>query len=151
MTALGAIAVAVGCLAVAEDITRRRISNWTSGGAALGGVACHLIQQGGRGAILALGGALTGFGIFLVFYLLHGMGAGDLKLMAGFGSVLGPGPILEAAWIAALAGGLMAVTYVGVRAVRRRPSGPSPDQREEAIPYAPAIVAGAWLALLGQG
>ena len=32
---------------------------------------------------------LAGAGVFLIFYLLGGMGGGDVKLMAGFGALLG--------------------------------------------------------------
>ena len=35
--------------------------------------------------------------VFLIFYLLGGMGGGDVKLMAGFGAVLGVRQLLEAA------------------------------------------------------
>jgi hypothetical protein len=33
MTGFGGVTLAVGCAAVIEDLTRRRISNWTSGAA----------------------------------------------------------------------------------------------------------------------
>ena len=110
-------------------------------------------RQGWRGVSVAAAGAALGFAVFLVFYLLGGMGAGDVKLMAGFGSLLGPGAILRAAWIAAVVGGLMAAAYAAVRAVRdRRRAGRSRQGAPpDAIPYAPAIVAGVWLAGLALG
>ena len=40
-------------------------------------------------ALYALGGTVVGFAVFLIFYLLGGMGGGDVKLMAGFGALLG--------------------------------------------------------------
>ncbi len=43
------------------------------------------------GALYALAGAAAGFAVFLIFYLLGGMGGGDVKLMAGFGALLGAG------------------------------------------------------------
>ncbi len=94
MTVVIGIAVAAGCAAVAEDLWRRQVSNWTSGGALAGGLVCHLVQGGWKGGGLAMAGAAIGFAIFLVFYLMNGIGGGDLKLMAGFGSLLGPGSIL---------------------------------------------------------
>jgi prepilin peptidase CpaA len=95
----------------------------------------------------------VGFTVFLIFYLLKGMGAGDLKLMAGFGSLLGPSAILCAAWIAAVVGGLIGVGYaVGLSLWRRRLAGVGTQiPRAETIPYAPAIVAGAWLAEVALG
>jgi prepilin peptidase CpaA len=129
-----------------EDLTRRRISNWTSGGALIAGLILHFVQKGWTGAMHSLFGSAIGFGVFLIFYLLGGMGGGDVKLMAGFGALLGDARILPAALLAAASGGLMAMIYLAVRAVARRLSGG--ERAGESIPYAPAITAGAWLALV---
>ena len=67
------------------------------------------------------------------------MGAGDLKLAAAFGSLLGPAGILLAALLAAPIGALMAAACLAWK------------WRTRAIPYAPALTLGAWLALLGKG
>ena len=148
MTVLGGVTLIVGCAAVAEDLARRRISNWTSGTALASGFVLHIAQQGWRGALAASLGALVGFAVFLIFYLLNGMGGGDVKLMAGFGSLLGPGAIAWAAWFAAVAGGLLAAGYAVALALRaRRRTAPG----GQAIPYAPAIVAGVWLAEFALG
>lgn len=92
-----------------------------------------------------MGGAGVGLAVFLVFFLAKGMGGGDVKLMAGFGSLLGPRAILWAAWTAAVVGGLMALACAGVGMLRQHGS-PAGRSRAipEAIPYAPAIVAGVW-------
>ena len=148
MTVLGGVTLAVGCAAVAEDLTRRRISNWTSGAALVSGFVLHMALTGWRGAAAASLGALAGFAVFLIFYLLNGMGGGDVKLMAGFGSLLGPGAIFWAAWFAAVAGGVMAAGYAIALGLRARGGG-EPDG--QAIPYAPAIVAGVWLAEFALG
>jgi prepilin peptidase CpaA len=148
MTASGVVSFVVGSAAVVEDLAHRRISNWTWGIALVSGLVLHVSQAGWRGAVSAGAGALVGFTVFLIFYLLNGMGGGDLKLMAGFGSLLGPSVILCAAWIAAVAGGLIAVGYaLGISLWRSHLAGAGTQiPRAETIPYAPAIVAGAWLA-----
>ena len=152
MTPVGAISFVVGSAAVVEDLARRRISNWTWGVALACGMIWHVSRSGWRGALSAGAGALVGFTVFLVFYLLKGMGAGDLKLMAGFGSLLGPSAIFRAAWIAAVVGGLIALGYaVGDSLWRRVAGSGAPLPRAETIPYAPAIVAGAWLAEVALG
>jgi prepilin peptidase CpaA len=107
-----------------------------------------MAQQGWHGALAASLGTLLGFTVFLIFYLLNGMGGGDVKLMAGFGSLLGPSAIFRAAWFAAVAGGLMAAGYWAALAWRGR-RGAAPGG--QAIPYAPAIVAGVWLAEFALG
>lgn len=151
MTAVGFVALLVGTAAVGEDFARRRISNWTSGAALLAGFSVHGVQQGWHGAVTAAAGAAVGFAVYAVFYLLNGMGGGDVKLMAGFGSLLGPATILSAAWIAAVAGGLMAVAGAAILAVRQKPSDGRMTAGADAIPYAPAIVAGVWLAEIARG
>lgn len=149
------IAFVVGCAAMIEDLARRRISNWTCGGAFLGGLLCHLLQKGWAGAFFALLGTLAGFSVFFIFYLLGGMGGGDVKLMAGFGALLGPGQILRAALLTALIGGAMALTYIAFRAARLkfaavlRQEVPK-NTPAHSIPYAPAIAVGAWLVLISE-
>lgn len=61
---------------------------------------------GAKGALL---GALTGLAIFLPFYLLRAMGAGDVKLMAGIGSFVGPAAAINVALFILVAGGVLAV------------------------------------------
>ena len=146
MSARTLLIVIVGVAGVLEDLTRRRISNWTSGGAVIAGLILHLAQKGWTGAMHSLFGSVIGFAVFLIFYLLGGMGGGDVKLMAGFGALLGDAQIMPAALWAAISGGLMAAVYLAVRAVARRFG--SGEKAGESIPYAPAITVGAWLALV---
>ena len=158
MNARTLLVVIVGLAGVVEDLSRRRISNWTSGGAVVAGLIVHFAQKGWSGVLHSLFGAAIGFSVFLVFYLLGGMGGGDVKLMAGFGALLGDGRILPASLLAATAGGLMAVVYLMFQAAARRwkarsgkavPATVASGGRSgESIPYAPAITAGAWLALV---
>jgi prepilin peptidase CpaA len=165
VSARAILIVIVGLAAVIEDLGWRRISNWTSGGAVAGGLIVNYSQKGWSGAWHSLLGALIGFGVFLVFYLLGGMGGGDVKLMAGFGALLGDGRILTAALLAAASGGVMALGYLAVRGIFRRSriwwgvavpessrseDKPSDAKSGESIPYAPAITMGAWLALVSE-
>ena len=123
----------------------------TAGGALAAGLALHCAQQGWHGAAAAATGAALGFALFLVFYLLNGMGGGDVKLMAGFGSLLGPHAILCAAWIAAVVGGLMAAAHAVSLSLCPSSNSVRGFARNDAIPYAPAIVLGVWLAELARG
>lgn len=142
------VAVAIGVAAVAEDLWRRRISNWTSGLALASGLAVQCGLKGWSGLWAGVLGCAAGFAVFLVFYLLGGMGGGDVKLMAGFGALLGPGRLLEAALWTAGAGGILALCWLGWHRVRRRWVRAGEPASPEAIPYAPAIAAGVWLALV---
>jgi prepilin peptidase CpaA len=110
-----------------------------------------LTNFGWSGLLYGVGGAAAGFAVFLVFYLLGGMGGGDVKLMAGFGALLGAGRLVEAALWTAGAGGLLALGVLGYRALRgKRAGSPVEEQKleHESIPYAPAIALGVWLSLV---
>ena len=54
-------------------------------------------------------GCALGFAIWIGFWLLGLLGAGDVKFFAAAGAWLGPGPIWRAALMAALLGGVLAV------------------------------------------
>ncbi len=139
----------IGGAATVEDLVRRSISNWISLAALVSGIGCQVIAGGWRGAGAAALGAAAGFSVFLVFYLLGGMGGGDVKLMAGFGSMLGAWRLLQAAFWIAITGGLIAAAVLGYSALRRVLAKQQENTgRVRAIPYAPAIVIGVWLTLL---
>jgi prepilin peptidase CpaA len=157
------IAGIVGVAAIVDDLARRRISNWIPGSAFVAGLILQTVERGWHGAGLALLGTAAGAGVFLIFYLLGGMGGGDVKLMAGFGAVLGAKGLLEAALWTAGCGGLMAAGVIAFRSLRSywrrgRSAGIKPAEggdadaesarRSNSIPYAPAIAAGVWLSLV---
>lgn len=142
------IALVLGVAASVEDIRHRNISNWIPLAALLAGFAWQIHSKGWVGIGAAAAGAALGFGVFLLFYLLGGMGGGDVKLMAGFGALLGVSRLLEAALWTALLGGILAAAAIAVSALRARLSGKASTQRVKAIPYAPAISAGVWLSLV---
>ncbi len=146
------VAVVLGLAAVIEDLRRREIPNWIPVAALVGGFACQVADKGWSGFGVSALGAVAGFGVFLVFYLLGGMGGGDVKLMAGFGALLGAGRLLEAALWTAGIGGLIALSVMGVSWIRTRlwrRDGAAALPR--AIPYAPAIACGVWLTLIPKG
>src|SRR5689334_9663276 len=150
------IAIVVGMAAVIDDLARRHIANWIPAAALAGGFGWQIGQSGWMGAVTALAGTVAGFAVFLIFYLLGGMGGGDVKLMAGFGALLGTGRLLEAALWTAGIGGLIAAGFLGVRALRRAlgwTTSPTTKQGtdQESIPYAPAIALGVWLSLVPKG
>jgi prepilin peptidase CpaA len=159
------IAIGVGLAAVIDDLARRHIANWIPAAALAGGFGWQLGLSGWQGAFTALAGTAVGFLVFLIFFLLGGMGGGDVKLMAGFGALLGTERLLEAALWTAGIGGIMAVMILGWKALRRRigrwmgqPQGSASGaltveerEREASIPYAPAIALGVWMSLVPKG
>ena len=147
----------LGVAAIVDDVTRRRISNWIPAAAFLGGLGLQTAEHGLRGGLASLLGAAAGACVFLLFYLLGGMGGGDIKLMAGFGAILGSAGILEASLWTAGCGGVLALGFIAVRALRVAWSkhrcqrhGPATADGRESIPYAPAIALGVWLSLVAR-
>jgi len=79
------------------------------------------------------------------------MGGGDVKLMAGFGALLGFNQLISAALWTAGVGGVIAAGVLGVRAVRRALGRTtSATASQDSIPYAPAIALGVWLSLAAR-
>ena len=64
---------------------------------------------GPHGFLWSLGGAAIGFGILFPFWLLRLMGAGDVKLMAMAGSLLGMEAVQTALLATLVAGGVFAL------------------------------------------
>lgn len=81
----------------------------------------------------ALAGSIAGLLIFLPFYIIGMMGAGDVKLLAIVGSVLGPSELIQATVHIFIAGGIVTVLYL----ITRRTTPPSQN-----VPYAVAIALG---------
>ena len=53
------------------------------------GLMLQGILYGGKGLLLSVEGGLLFGGLFLLFYVIRAMGAGDVKLAAALGSIVG--------------------------------------------------------------
>ena len=91
----------------------------------------------------ALLGGLLGFVVLLAIYLLSrgGMGEGDVKLGALVGLATGFPTLFPALIIAAIGGGVVAVSLLALR--QKRP--------HDSVPFGPFLVTGAMAALLFGG
>jgi prepilin peptidase CpaA len=103
------IALAVGFVACVTDVQSRRIPNVLTFGAAGVALAAHAFGGGFEGVLRSAGGWALGTLLFLPFFALGGMGAGDVKLLAALGAWLGPREIFWVAIYASMAGGVLAV------------------------------------------
>lgn len=102
-------AVALGIWATAADLRTRRIPNGLTFGAAAVAFAFFLATGGIPAFTASLAGWGLGLALFMPFFLLGGMGAGDVKLLAAFGAWLGPWQVVWTALYGAVAGGVLAV------------------------------------------
>lgn len=100
-------------LAASNDLISRRIPNRLLLVCALGAIALRLAGPAPADALLrALAGAATGFAVFLPLYLVRGMAAGDVKLMATVGLFLSAGDTFWLAVLTVCIGGVMALAVV---------------------------------------
>jgi prepilin peptidase CpaA len=148
--------------AVVTDMRSRRIPNWLTG--AIGGAGFGIAFGGGAvtPAQAALG-MLAGLLLMMPGHLIGATGAGDVKLMAAIGAVVGPGLVLRAFLYTAVAGGIFALAVAARRGLlaetlygtQRLVTAPlaarvtieSPS-RANRFPYGPAIAVGTFVALL---
>jgi len=148
----------------AIDMWTRRVPNPLTMGLATIGVVFAACGISG----LTLGASLLGLALGLVLMLpghvIGATGAGDVKLFAAVGAIIGPAHIVTAFFYTALAGGVMAlIVALRRRRLRRTVGGTarliataaanaheieSPLENNR-FAYAPAIAVGAMLAALG--
>ena len=103
------VAVILGIWATGADFRTRRIPNSLTFGATVLALLFFLATGGVKAFASSLAGMGIGLMLFLPFYLLGGMGAGDVKLLAAFGAWLGPWRIVWTALYGAVAGGVLAL------------------------------------------
>jgi Flp pilus assembly protein protease CpaA len=156
------VLLAVLVAAAVFDLRSRRVPAWLSGGGIAAGV---LLAAWAGPSVLAvsLGGAVAGGLIFLPFVWRGWLGGADALLLAVVGAWQGWHVALWTAWWTAAAGAALALAVWGWRARRARRGAPRGDRpspsleetrppvataRAEPFPYAPAILAGAVLALV---
>lgn len=74
--------------------------------------ACNLWEQGITGVLFTLTGLLTGVTLFIIPFIMGGMGAGDVKLMGFIGSVMGTKFAILAGLGTGVAGGVVALVIL---------------------------------------
>jgi prepilin peptidase CpaA len=143
-------------IACVSDLRARRIPNRLVLVVAIIGIASEVVTKSWVAGLTQAGeGLALGFVIWLPFYALRMVGAGDVKLFAAASTFLGPHAAVEAALYTALFGGVMALAFMVIRSgwaatfirvghAMHQPlllrNTPSPERRR--MPYALAIAAG---------
>ena len=94
------------------DLRYRRIPNWLNLAAMSAGVVLNLLLFAGHGFALALLGIGCSLLVYLPLYLVRGMGAGDVKLMAAVGAIAGPRNWIGIFLATAILGGIVSLIYV---------------------------------------
>jgi prepilin peptidase CpaA len=160
---VGVVFAALLAAIARSDVTSRRIPNRLVGALVVVGLAAAVtVLRGPVGLSGALAGSALALVLWVPFWLLSLLGAGDVKLAAAIGVWLGPAGVIEASVLAALAGGLLALGVLARRrrlwpltvsvafwaaALRRgRFTKPLADNESYVLPYGVALAVGALLA-----
>lgn len=110
------IALGVALIACVTDIRSRRIPNVLTFGAAAAAIVFHLVAHGLTAAGMSALSWLVGILVFLPFFLVGGLGAGDIKLVGAIGAWFGsPASTIWVALYTGIAGGLMALIVMFAR------------------------------------
>src|SRR6266852_3820776 len=94
------------------DFRYRRVPNWLTVSGILLGIGLNAFLFESLGLWMALRGVGVAFLIYFPLYLLRGMGAGDVKLMAAVGAMVGWANWLGILVLTSLIGGVAAVVLV---------------------------------------
>src|ERR1700692_838545 len=104
-------ALGVAAIGATTDVASRRIPNKLTYSAMLVAIVSRFALQGWHGLLSAIAGGLIAGGAFLAFFLIHAMGAGDVKLITAIGCLVGPTPAVEIVLASAIAGGIFAILF----------------------------------------
>jgi prepilin peptidase CpaA len=154
-----------GALAAAAiDLRTRRVPNALNALIAIVGLGLAATGVSGVSTGAAAAGLGLGLALMLPGFLFGATGAGDVKLFAAMGTLVGPAPIVRAFVFTAIFGGVMAIAIAASRGMLQRTLGrtatlvasggantdvieaPAENNR---FPYAPAIAVGCVIAALG--
>ncbi|HEX8558887.1 MAG TPA: A24 family peptidase [Pyrinomonadaceae bacterium] len=147
------------------DVRYRRIPNVFVLATLLSGLIINCTSAGLAGLWASAGGCLLAFGLMFVLHVFGAMGAGDVKLFAAVGAVLGSGLVPETFLVVLLTGGALAVytilrngtalttltrvlqIFVGLLPGWQMPRFEVPADRRHTLPYGVAITLGSLISL----
>lgn len=111
-TALKIVLLSTVVIAGLCDLRFRRIPNWLNLSALALGIGINTAAFHERGLILALLGISCAVVVYFPLYLIRGMGAGDVKLMAAVGAIVGPSNWLKIFLVTAFFGAFLALLLI---------------------------------------
>jgi prepilin peptidase CpaA len=147
------------------DVRYRRIPNAFVLATLVSGLLMNGVMNGLGGLGSSVGGCLVAFAMMFALHLFGAMGAGDVKLFAAIGSVVGLGLVVPTFVVVVLLGGLLAVVstvrsravaetahrvlqiFIGFLPGWQVPRFAVPADRRLTIPYGVAITFGSLISL----
>ena len=156
--------VPLAAFVIYYDVRYRRIPNAFVLATLISGLTLNFATGGLSGGLNSVGGCLFAFILMFTLHVFGAMGAGDVKLFAAVGSVVGAKLVLPTFVVVVLTGGLLAVVsvlrsgifrttmhrvlqiFVGLLPGWQMPKFSVPADRRLTIPYGVAITIGAIIA-----
>jgi prepilin peptidase CpaA len=147
------------------DVRYRRIPNVFVLATLVSGLLINFVACGLAGLWASAGGCLMAFGLMFMLHVFGAMGAGDVKLFAAVGSVVGTGLVPSTFVVVLLTGGVLAVytilrngtllstltrvlqIFVGLLPGWQMPRFEVPPDRRHTLPYGVAITLGSLISL----
>jgi prepilin peptidase CpaA len=147
------------------DVRYRRIPNVFVLATLVSGLLINFVAGGLAGLWASAGGCLMAFGLMFMLHVFGAMGAGDVKLFAAVGSVVGTGLVPSTFVVVLLTGGVLAVytilrngtllstltrvlqIFVGLLPGWQMPRFEVPPDRRHTLPYGVAITLGSLISL----
>lgn len=150
--------------AVICDFVSHRLPNLYLLSGLLGAIVIHAWLAGWGGILIGATGLLTGFMLFIPFYALGGMAAGDVKLLAVVGGFLGMTGVIWAGAYSLVAGAVFGIIYLiykrqfvrllgrywAMVSLRTYIPTEENDAARQRFPYAIAIFTGTLISLFWQ-
>jgi len=156
--------IPLAVLIIYHDVRYRRIPNLIVLATLIAGLAINFVLGGVSGVLNSIGGCVFAFVLMFMLHVFGAMGAGDVKLFAAIGSLLGAHLVLPTFLVVVFTGGLLAVVVVvrcgvlrttlhrvlqilvGLLPGWQMPKFSVPADRRLTIPYGAAITIGAIIA-----
>jgi prepilin peptidase CpaA len=156
--------IPLAALVIYYDVRYRRIPNAFVLATLISGLTLNFAMGGLNGGLNSLGGCVFAFILMFMLHVFGAMGAGDVKLFAAVGSVIGAQLVLPTFIVVILTGGLLALIttlrsgifgttmhrvlqiFVGLLPGWQMPKFSVPADRRFTIPYGVAITIGAIIA-----
>ena len=162
---IAALLVPLAVIITYYDVRYRRIPNAFVLATLLSGLIINTIYGGWKGTLASLGGCAIAFILMFMLHIFGAMGAGDVKLFAGIGSVIGASLVVPTFLVVVLVGGALAVVtmfragtvketlwrvvqiFIGFLPGWEMPRFSVPAERRYTIPYGVAITLGSLISL----
>lgn len=103
------VVLLASAVAALTDVWRFKVYNVVTLPVFFSGLVYHTVTDGWSGLGLSTLGASFGLAVFMLPYILGGMGAGDVKFVAALGAWLGIKPLAIAVFFGCMATGIYAL------------------------------------------